>query len=117
MTQGHNHFFQTVHSNQQNTSNHASSVQIQVSKRYFRYVSDRNHGIRPPSEITDIVFANAAMPHRLLRRIQVCVLINFDAPQTVPESGGDPIGIAGVVVVGTPIGVDIAEVVRVARIN
>lgn len=33
------------------------------------------------------------------------------------ESGGDPIGIAGVVVVRRTVSVDIAEIVRVASIN
>lgn len=37
--------------------------------------------------------------------------------QTVPESGGDSIGIARVVVVRAPVSVDIAEIVRVARID
>ena len=38
-------------------------------------------------------------------------------PQTVSRIRGDPIGIAGVVVVRTPVSVDIAEIVRVTRIN
>lgn len=41
----------------------------------------------------------------------------FDAPQTVSRIRGEPIRIVSVVVVRTPRSVDIAEVVRVVRIN
>lgn len=85
-------------------------------RKVFLDAIRQSHGIHPPSEITDIVFTNHR--ERLLRLIQVCEHFIFDATaNSFMNPGGDPIGIAGVVVVRRAVSVDIAEIVRVASIN
>ena len=85
-------------------------------KSIFGMPYGRNHGVHPPSEITDIVFTSqkrkATKSNPSLRTIT-----NLMLPQTVSRIRGDPIGIARVVVVRRTVSVDIAEIVRVASIN
>lgn len=76
--------------------------------------------MHPPSDITDMVFTKALQ--EMNRQVtksnpSLCTYYYFDASQTVSRIRGDPITIAGVVVVRTPVGVHIAEVRRVRRIN
>ena len=57
-------------------------------KSIFGMPYGRNHGVHPPSEITDIVFTSQI--ERLLSLIQVCVL-NLMHHKQLQESGATPL--------------------------
>lgn len=89
-------------------------------KSIFGMPCGRNHGVHPPSEITDIVFASKGQYYfkpLKVTKSNPSLCTKFDAPQTASRIRGDPIGIARVVVARRTVSVDIAEIVRVTRIN